>query len=485
MPVDVNFGGAPLGKIKGDLGEFEKSLAASNARVLAFGASAGLIMGVQTAFSEMVKSAVEVEKALIEINTVLNTSQTSLKAFGNELFEIAKNTGQSFDVVAEAAIEFARQGVGMEETLKRTNDALILTRISGLDAAASVNAITAAMNGFASAALTSTEIISKLAKVDQAFAVSSGDLAEAIRRVGSTAESAGVSFDQLLAIVTATQQVTARGGNVIGNAYKTIFTRIQRPRVLEALEQIGVATREASGELKPLMTILSNLAREYDSLAQAQQAQIAELVGGVFQINILKAAMGDLSKEVSIYGNALGIASGATNEAIARNDRLNESFSALVNRTFANLKKSGASLGEQTLAPAIKRVMGGVNAVLESEDLGDTGKSNGSKLSDGIAGGIGNFLAGPGLAVGVMALFKLFDKLRAYATDAFKSISGGGKVMERQQRVQAQINKLMSAEPTLLKEVLAGTKSLQDAHTILLEQIKAENREMRAQGSII
>ena len=129
-------------------------------------------------------------------------------------------------------------------------------------------------------------------------------------------------------------------GNVIGNAYKTIFTRIQRPRVLEALEQIGVATREASGELKPLMTILSNLAREYDSLAQAQQAQIAELVGGVFQINILKAAMGDLSKEVSIYGNALGIASGATNEAIARNDRLNESFSALVNRTFANLKKS-------------------------------------------------------------------------------------------------------------------------------------------------
>ena len=112
MPVDVNFGGAPLGKIKGDLGEFEKSLAASNARVLAFGASAGLIMGVQTAFSEIVKSAVEVEKALIEINTVLNTSQTSLKAFGNELFEIAKNTGQSFDVVAEAAIEFARQGGG-------------------------------------------------------------------------------------------------------------------------------------------------------------------------------------------------------------------------------------------------------------------------------------------------------------------------------------------------------------------------------------
>ena len=37
----------PLGKIKGQLGEFEKSLEASNARVLAFGASAGAIVAVQ------------------------------------------------------------------------------------------------------------------------------------------------------------------------------------------------------------------------------------------------------------------------------------------------------------------------------------------------------------------------------------------------------------------------------------------------------
>ena len=207
------------------------------------------------------------------------------------------------------------------------------------------------MNGFSSAALTSTEIVSKMAKVDQAFAVSSADLAEALRRAGSTAESAGVQFDELLAIVTATQQVTARGGNIIGNSFKTIFTRIQRPRVLEALETLGVATREASGELRPLMSIMQSLALTYDDLAQAQHAQIAELVGGVFQINILKAAMSDLSKETSIYSSALDISKGATNDAIMRNEKLNESFHALLNRTFANLKKGGAQLGENTLAP--------------------------------------------------------------------------------------------------------------------------------------
>ena len=54
----------PLGKIKGQLGEFEKSLEASNARVIAFGASTGAILAVSTALKGMVTSAVQVENSI-------------------------------------------------------------------------------------------------------------------------------------------------------------------------------------------------------------------------------------------------------------------------------------------------------------------------------------------------------------------------------------------------------------------------------------
>ena len=124
----------PLGKIKGQLGEFEKSLEASNARVIAFGASTSAILAVSTALKGLVTSAIEVEKALTDINTILGASTKNLASFGDSLFKIANVTGQSFNVVAEAANEFARQGLGMEQTLKRTQDALILTRISGMKA---------------------------------------------------------------------------------------------------------------------------------------------------------------------------------------------------------------------------------------------------------------------------------------------------------------------------------------------------------------
>ena len=353
----------PLGKISGQLGEFEKSLAASNARVIAFGASAGAIFAVQKAFSETIKSVIDIEKALTDVNVILNVSQKSLANFGTRLFDIAKNTGLSFAEVARAATEFSRQGLGVEDTLKRTSDALILTRLSGLDTVSSVEALTAAINSFSTAALSSTEIVNKFAAVDAAFAVSSADLAEAIKRVGSSASDVGVNFDQLIALVTSAQQITSRGGSVIGNSLKTIFTRLQRPKTLDALEEIGVATKDQEGNVLPLIQILNSLSQTYEKLGSTQRSQIAETVGGVFQINVLKAALGDLSKEYSIYSGALRTSSGATDEAQTRNEALNQTLAATINKTVANLQSAATDIGGLALAPAIEKALGGINYV--------------------------------------------------------------------------------------------------------------------------
>ena len=275
-------GDQPLGRITGKVNEFTKSLDASNARVIAFGASAGLIYGVERAFAALASSVINTQKSLAEINVILNTSSSELNKFGSSLFGIAKNTGQSFEEVAKAATEFSRQGLGIVETLKRTNEALILSRLSGLDAAKSVEALTAAVNSFASQAVTATEIVNKFANVDAAFAVSSADLADAISRVGSSAAQSGVNLDELIAIVTSAQQTTARGGAVIGNSFKTIFTRLQRTKTIDLLESLGVNTRDASGEVKSTINLLTDLAKVYDQLGTLQQAEVAEKVGGVF-----------------------------------------------------------------------------------------------------------------------------------------------------------------------------------------------------------
>ena len=474
----------PLGKIKGQLGEFEKSLEASNARVVAFGASAGSIYLLTDAFKEMVKSTIDVEKTLADINTVINASDKDIKSFGNTIFDVANKTSQSFETAAEAALEFSRQGLGLEQTAKRTSDALTLARLSGLSAAASVEALTAAVNSFSDSGLTTTQIVNKLAAVDAKYAVSSADLAEAIKRVGSSASEAGVNIDQLVALVTSAQQTTARGGAVIGNSFKTIFTRLQRPKVLEDLKEVGIQTTNAYGETLPLIQIITQLARTFDTLGSAQRSQVAELVGGVYQINILKAVLGDLSKEYSTYSGALKASSGATTEAEARIGKLGETLDSQINRVTNNLKRAGSIVGEMTIAPALEKVLSNVNGVLETFALGKEPESLGEKAATGFLKGLGSFISGPGLLLGATAAFQIFRRLAAFIGDAGKTVLGLGQAAQQQAQIQAQILQVLQKNPQVYAQIESGAISVQSAAERYLNIVNATNAALERQKNI-
>jgi hypothetical protein len=458
-------GDQPLGRITGKVNEFTKSLDASNARVIAFGASAGIIFGVQRAFTALASSVIETQKALADINVILNVSSSELNKFGSNLFSIAKNTGQSFAEVAKAATEFSRQGLGVAETLKRTNEALILSRLSGLDAAKS------------------PEIVNKFANVDAAFAVSSADLAEAISRVGSSAAQSGVSLNELIAIVTSAQQTTARGGAVIGNSFKTIFTRLQRTKVVDLLEGLGVNTRDSSGEIKSTINLLTDLAKVYDQLGTLQQAEVAEKVGGVFQINILKSALADLGKEYSIYNNALQVAASTTDQAIRRNEELNKTYAAQLNALRENAKQAGAGIGERLFGPAFDRVVGNTNEILGGINESD-GQGVGATLGKGILDGLGQVIAGPGLALIGGIFIKLFSDLAKFATGSLKELLNLNTASKQQQQLQQSVAQILQKNPELFKLMQQGSAGLNKGAEILLNSLRAQTLELQKQEAI-
>ncbi len=475
----------PLGKITGSVSEFQKSLDASNARVIAFSASAGILMGVTKAFTEMARATIDVEKSLKDINVILGASTRNLQKFGNSLFNIANDTGQAFATVAEAATEFARQGLSMEKTLLRTRDALILTRLSGMDATASVNALTAAINSFSKSALTSTEIINRLANVDAAFAVSTTDLAEAIRRVGASADDVNVSFNELIAVVTSVQQTTARGGNVIGNSLKTIFTRIQRTEVVSQLQALGVQVRDIQGNMRPAMRVLSDFAKVYDSLTPSIKAQTAELVGGVYQMNILKSILKDLKNDYSIFNQALGTANKSMNEAVERNEELNKTLSALLNETMQNLTKLGAQVGSLTLEPVFRQIMEGFNALSKKSSVfGDIGalfgfdekeaSEFGGKLGKGILKSIGSLLQGPGFILIGTILGKLFLDFTKFLTKSVADFMNLNKTAQQQAALQQQIRDTLAQNPQLIDSINNKEQTRYQVEQKILTSLKNE-----------
>lgn len=443
--------GSGLSAATAKANEFEKSMNAAYARVIAFGASAGVIVKVQQAFNELVKSTIEVEKSLKDINVILGASAKGLERFSSGLFKVAKDTGQTFETVAAAATELSRQGLSAEKTLQRTKDAMILARLAGMDAVGAVEALTATLNTFNKSGLDSTKVVNKLAKVDAAFAVSSEDLAQALQRVGASAQGAGVSFDELLAVVTAAQQKTARGGAVIGNSFKTIFTRIQRPEVLNQLERIGVAVRDLQGNTLPAIRILDGLARTFDTLSDSQKSIVSEQVAGVFQINILKAALGDLNSEYSIYQGALRASASATNEAIQRNAELNKTVSALLNQAAQAFKEFGAVVGGATIAPAIRNILTPLTAGLEAITT-----AAGTDMGKAILDGLGRFISGPGLAVVGLITGKLLAQFASFAKEALQVFTGRNTAALQTKNVEQDILAIMRQQLATQRQMGAG-----------------------------
>lgn len=474
---------APLGRITGDVAEIDKSLAAANARVVAFAASASVIYGLEAAVRALAQTFVNVEKRLADVNVLLNLSASQLDSFGGSLFSIAASTAQSFDTVAEAATELARQGLGVEETLKRTSDALILTRLSGLNAADSVKAVTAAINSFTDAGLQSSDVINKLANVDAGFAVSSADLANAISRVGSSASDAGVSFDELIALVTTAQQVTSRGGSVIGNSLKTIFTRLGRGQTQDLLQSLGVSLTDQSGNLKNQVQLLQDLAKIYDTLPQLQKNQVAEQVGGVFQINVLKAALGDLGKEYSIYNQALQTSINSTDQAILRNEQLNQTLSARGAASLAKIQQAGATIAEPIFKPIATNVLN-ISDILTNAVNSADASGIGAKIGMGLLQGLGSFIGGPGLALITAALGKLVAQFSKVGAEAFKSVLGTNTAAKEQAAIQANVAKFLQQNAGLYSGIEKGQVSVTSAAQKYLSTIQQQTQALQQQAAI-
>ena len=458
----------PLGRVSGLATEFEKSIAASNARVLAFGASVGIINGVQNAFATLVKTGIEVQKTLADIAAISGKSGDELSKFGDAVFDVGKNTGQSFKTAAQAALEFSRQGLSVEETLKRTNDALTLTRFTSLNAAEAVDVLTAAANSFSETGITTAQIINKLVAVDTKFAVSAEDLANGLARAGSIAQEVGVNFDQLNAAITVAQERTARGGAVIGNALKTIFTRIRSDETVQALRDIGVESLNAQGELKGAIPLLQELSQKLEGLSGGERVQILEAVASKYNINILSALLNDLNDANSKFAQAVGVSAGASNQAYERQIELNKTLAAQINNAtvsvtqlFNKLAEIGVTESLSSLLSFVNDLISGFNKLLDSESLG-------GNIAKGLVKGISDVFFTIGLPILGAIFIKLTKDVAQFGLESLKTILGiNQQVRERQALEQAVVNTLIQDQQIMASILaLSGNRAKQEEYLL-------------------
>jgi TP901 family phage tail tape measure protein len=196
---------------------------------------------------------------------------------------------------------YANMQTSAEEIYTMAQPTAILANLSGEDASTAADQIQAVINQFDMTADDAMHIADVYDKVSASIAVdySKGieGMAAAVENVGNVAYQAGLSFEQLSSIIAKTMEQTRQDGSSLGNSMKTILTRLSKASTMsdevsnedlsnasKALNEIGIKVYETSGEFREFDTIMSELAEKWDTLTDAQQANISYQIAATRQV---------------------------------------------------------------------------------------------------------------------------------------------------------------------------------------------------------
>ena len=256
------------------------------------------------------------DKAMTNIAVVTDMSVSDLWGKINNYMAIAQEYGVTTQGVYEVSQLYYQQGLSASEVMEATTETLKMARIAGMDYAEAADAMTVAIRAFKmemSDAQVITDVYSKVAAVT---ASDSQELAIAMSKTASSAESVGSSFENTTAMLAVMIETTRESAQNLGSALKSIISRygemkvgmtvdsegevIDYNKVDTALKSVGISIKDAQGQFRDFDDVIFELSEKWDALDKNTQRYIATIMAGNRQQSRFIALVdsGDRLKEV-------------------------------------------------------------------------------------------------------------------------------------------------------------------------------------------
>jgi len=300
------------------------------------------------------RSIIELDNAVVKLSQILRQPKDDINALREEIIKLSVDTGTSIKQISDAALILAQAGF-----LKGPQDfAKFLEPLSKIpllptfkDIEQATEGVIAALGQFAKAGLEPIDVLDKITRVSDKYAVESNDLIEVLKRTGGTFSALGGSIDELFAIFTTLRSTTRENAESLSTALKTITTRLARPATLTFLESIGISVKDQKGELLGLIDIFKNVSDVFEKSGKEQQAAIAEQLGGIRNIGRIFAGLtGDATKLTDQILAVSQASSGAVSQSAAK---ALEKISTQIDILVARFNQLAQSLAEPVFAPFI------------------------------------------------------------------------------------------------------------------------------------
>lgn len=449
-----------------------------------------------------VRSVTDLNKAMTLVNmTMSNMSGSSLNSLKQQSLSMAKDLSTATKTVTDAVTIYANENESVSSMLNKAQPTVLLSAASGMSSSSSADAIQGILNQFnlsEDQAMHVADTVEKLSsEIALDFSKGCDTISQSIATSGSVVNEAGMSFEKYAALVSTTAEKTRVSGSQIGNAFKTIFSRISRSKdglttdaemsdAEAALKSVGVSVRGADGDLRDISDTLDDLNKVWGTLNHSQKSYVAEQAAGVRQKNIFTAAMDSYNKALQLEQDALNSDGTAMKINEKRADSINgkmEKLSATMTQLYSDAMPEEAIEGMIDFATAVAKVVD--NFGLFQGALSSLGVVGSAKIISTIASnwtGLLSAITSP-LGIGTIAVGGAVAAISAYqksVNEMVESAKQAGDEWESgQENLQGQIDKISELRTALD----SGTLSEQEAASAKSELLSIQESLSESYGS--
>ena len=264
-----------------------KSFGVALKRFAAFTLATRAVSLFTNTLSNAVDEAIQFQREMIKISQVTGKSLKQLRGLNEEITRLSVNLGTSASELLGATRILAQAGIAAGD-LKIALQALAKTTLAPTfeDINKTAEGAVAILAQFGKGVGALERQLGAINAVAGQFAVESGDLIGAIRRTGGVFKAAGGSLEEFLGLFTSIRATTRESSESIATGLRTILTRIQRPKTLQYLKELGVSLTDLNGRFVGPYEAVRRLSKALGDLpaGDVKFVQIAEELGGFRQI---------------------------------------------------------------------------------------------------------------------------------------------------------------------------------------------------------
>lgn len=349
-------------RILADTADFEKDLARLKKGLLALSAAA-------SAFAvQAIRSGSAIEFELTRASLAAGDTLENIKAgtgvfkqFQDAAVKATRGTMFSSNEAAAALTALSKAGLDAQTAIATLPSVLNMAQAGELELGNAAESLVNIMSSLGIGVDEAKVAIDQMAKAADATTADMSDIIDGMARIGSMGKQASGGTKELSAAIAILRQNGIEAG-AAGTSLRNIYTRLLggNKQAAEAFKQLGVATRDSTGNLRPLADILEDLGARLNALGAESRERYLTEIFDVFNATSARNLMDNvdalraLEKELD---NATGFASrqsealGATFQG--RLAALNKSYKDLANTLF----------GEAN--PALKDSIGDLSAFLD------------------------------------------------------------------------------------------------------------------------